>query len=223
LLNIFSTDQLKGSVTLSGFIDDFRRQITQLESDSYIYNTQLDEFKGERDFVHVKYILVGDSPGEIETRLNRYFAGESGTSILKILENTLQQETAYINHRFLILNKSSYSHINHTEEVLQDKYLQENQTYMATLVYLIYQKINESRSEDEKCQVFIFGDDDQKVYAHFYSQLAELFAKSGENNQQIYVFPHPMYGNLFTKVKNGNDLLNLKDDAIERWNEIKMK
>lgn len=214
----FLTESLQSLSKVSELIDDFKAQTTG--DKNYVFNSMLDVFVNEEDFSEVKYIVLGDFPGETERLRNKYFAGETGVELLKKLEDALLSSYSSKEKKFLILNKSPYTCLER-DLILEDPYAKESQEYMASLVYHVYKKLNDPEKSKDGVPIWIFGDDYTKLFRYFFTKLSELFAAS--NDEAVYVFSHPLYGNLYEIIPEGQTIVDIKHIALQQWKDLKLE
>lgn len=164
---------------------DCLKEICKLEEKEYIISTTLKGYDEEKtrweEFVlNLKYIFVGDNPGDVEKEYKEYFyydgnkGSQTGKNTHRFIENFLKIEK----NEILFLNKSLKS-TKATEEIYvyspsEDKSLA-----------LTAQLIKAITVENKNVFVCIFGLDS------FKAEYFELFFNNLSPNENIGLYPHP--------------------------------
>lgn len=109
--------------------DDWaKRNITY----SIVYNEDLDKLEE----ANIKYILVGDNPGNIEADKKRYLVGPAGISARIFFERYLVDN---FNEEVLVLNKTPiYTNVTDGLKDMNETILQETQKYIVSVVNDLY-------------------------------------------------------------------------------------
>ncbi|WP_419957318.1 hypothetical protein [Psychrobacillus psychrotolerans] len=203
-------------------LSEFKEQIKEWTNQyretnlKFVYNQNLDRLENNE----IKYILVGDNPGENELNQNKYFVGEAGLIAKWFFKSELNITS--FEDEVLILNKTPIH--SKTTNDLNDFYpeylevMMESQKYMANLIYKL-QKILE-------CRIIIVGsggcrnsgfwdfqaqtNKNQKSLAFFYLEIKSLAQNDRDFAGKLFNFPHfsvmqfPRY--LVNNVENVEEL-----------------
>jgi hypothetical protein len=150
----------------------------------------------EYDYSKLKYIIVGDNPGNLEYTTNRFFIGTSGQVLRNhFLENGLIQD---FDEECIIFNKT-YIHTTKTEQLtdIRDR-----------IGYNLFNQIQEDCaneiikiSNEYKLPVLIFGKTHIKpnlLFERFWTSLSNGIV----DTSRIFVFKHPSHNHF----KNDWDL-----------------
>lgn len=159
------------------------------------------------DVNKVKFIVVGDNPGETEYKENRYFIGSSGTSLKNSFENNGWVEDFY--EECFIFNKTVI-HTNKTPELRPIK--KAHPDLFNEIQIKSAQQILETAKE-YALPILVFGKTEIRkngVFSEFWKELN----KSEDAN--IYVFNHPSNSTFMKAAYNvfGKENLISKEELL---------
>lgn len=156
----------------------------EIVKNEYVYDINL-----------IKYLLVGDHPGDTEKDRNRYFVGSAGTRLKSILS-----EIKLVNDfdsECMLFNKSKlYSKA--TEN--QRKFKKQNLEFFNKMLKYTAREISKVANELNK-PILIFGKSELKkngIFDAFYVELNEKVA----NKELIHIYCHPSYSHFLREWKN---------------------
>jgi len=126
---------------VGNLIENFKKQINKWSEENqdikFVFNNDLDFFKD--NYKDIKYILIGDNPGNIETEKKRYFVGPSGISARVFFENFLVND---FKKEVLVLNKTPiHTSQTHFLKLKNNKIINDTQKYMANLSFKLYKNL----------------------------------------------------------------------------------
>jgi hypothetical protein len=141
----------------------------------------------EYDYSKLKYIIVGDNPGNLEYTTNQFFIGPSGQELRNhFLENGLIHD---FDEECIIFNKT-YIHTKKTEHLLKVR---------ERIGYSLFDQIQEDCaneiikiSNEYKLPILIFGKNHIKptrLFEKFWTSLSNGI----DDTARIFVFKHPSY------------------------------
>lgn len=181
---------------------------------------KLDELKIDYSFNEtnqelskIKFIIVGDNPGEREFLYQEYFVGPSGQKLRRhFIENELVKD---FDTECLICNKT-FIHSNKTKELNQIKTKIGPYLFKTIQQLCAYEIIELSKITG--APILIFGKSElgsKKLFEDFWLKIIEY--NNGKEN--IFVFNHPSFDN-FTKEWQKFRKTNKKASNLELLIEI---
>lgn len=158
----------------------------------------------QRDFSKIKFIIVGDNPGDEEYLKGRFFIGLSGN----ILKNHFKKHELVndFDEECLVMNKTFLS-TNSTKELLEVKRKIGEKNFNNILIHTSYEIANYSNNLN--VPIIIIGKSELKnggLFNIFWKNLNNLC----EFKDNIYVFKHTSNGNFSKDWKQFERESNLK-------------
>jgi hypothetical protein len=188
-----------------------------------VFNTDLENI----NWNYIKYIIVGDNPGEKEKEAGKYLVSEDNepTSSGCIAEKIFDYLEIKKNQQYVVLNKCPI----YTKETsdLKGGLLKESQEYMAQLTFNLHKLIGNG------CKVYIFGfggaydlekgwlpkKSNGDYYANqtmpfYFEKLKDLYSSDSALQESLFIMKHFSYWNIFS------DLFYTDDDAVDDGGKI---
>ncbi len=197
-------------------IENFEKQIqvwsenVKYQGIDFIYNNDLNYFKENKN--DIKYILVGDNPGNIEADKKRYLVGPAGISARIFFERYLVDN---FNKEVLVLNKTPiYTNVTDgLEEIKTDDIIKETQIFMVEMIRTLYCKLKVpiiitgySNGIIKRKGVFKINN---KSLHYFFSEFVSIFDK----NDDFFIIPHFSRGMFFNAI-DIDKLENIKEEVL---------
>lgn len=199
-------------------INGFKRY-TEINT-NHIFNSDYLSF----DIEKLKFILVGDNPGQEERKYGRYLIGAAGRMARNFFREKIGAE---FDKEVLVLNKSTFS----TDKTLQLKSVyesefanefRENQIYMANFLFNIHKLKNVPvyiMGYSNYCKAGKWAFDDEKsgrVLAHYFKELHSLYSENPELAANLYFVKHFSMGRFHSDFKE----TEFEGTAIDKLNFI---
>lgn len=197
-------------------IDEFKAKIdswkTKCPDDDFIFNKDL----GEINWNNIKYIIVGDNPGEMEKEVEEYLVSKDNahTSSGYIAKKIFDYFEIEKNQDYVVLNKCPIF-TKETASLKGKRLLKETQEYMANLTFNLHNMLGND------CKAYIFGlggcydlekgwlsrTDNGKgnYYANqimpfYFEKLKELYSASNLQ-ESLFIMKHFSYWNIFSDLQ----------------------
>ncbi len=165
-----------------------------------VYNCDLDKFKKGSS---IKYILIGDNPGEQERILNRYLIGKAGQTARNFFQGSGLVES--FDEEVLVLNKT-FLHTKSTidlkmlmKESLLKGQLEQSQRFMANLAFDLHLILG--------CELWITGCSEIRpkgIFEQFRESMNSRYSGEEFPRGKFLCFKHFSYGN-FTRDLNSEE------------------
>jgi hypothetical protein len=163
---------------------DFINRLNELGI-KYCFNEQT------YDFSKLKFIIVGDNPGDTEYEKKRFFIGPSGQKLrnhfqtYELVEN-FDNECIIYNKTFISTTKTN--DLKHIKESIGREYFDSIQIYCAKEIATV--------SNEFKLPILVFGK--RNLSPNFlFESFWKALNKASDNKENILVFKHPSYNHFF--------------------------